>query len=112
MGDDNPETQNEDLRRDLDMLTEKVDAHIDDSKERWDRITNTTEMNALAIKDAVAAVDRQTKSTEGLVEAWVAANGFYRVVKWLSGIGVPVGAIIIYLLADKFPALTDIFKQQ
>jgi hypothetical protein len=97
------ETTN-DLRKDIDMLAEKVDSHMEDSKDRWEKVTNTTEVNALNITKVVEAMEKQTAANQGLVEAWSAANGFYRVIKWLSGLG-GIGALLSLWLLDKFPGL-------
>lgn len=39
------------------------------------------------------AIDRLTATTQGVVDAWVFANGFHRFIKWLSGFAFLGGAI-------------------
>ena len=100
------------LRKDIDMLAERMDSHIEDSSEQWKRITNTTEINASAIAKAIEAMDKQNASTNSLVEAWTAANGFYKVVKWISGLGGITGllALVGVWLVDKFPGMFNVIK--
>jgi len=72
----------------LDSHVAEFRAHIEDEDERWKRILELQESNA-------ESIERITKSTEGMVEAWHVATGGMRFLvvvghfaKWLAGFAV------------------------
>jgi len=84
-----------------------LDEHLAESKERYARYDEIHEANILAISqltDDVATLTKGiadlTRSTQGLVDGWVAARAFQRFIKWLSSFAI-LGIVGVWLY-DKF----------
>ena len=74
---------------DLETRLAKCEAYMKDADARLDKILLVQEQNA-------ANIVALTKATEGVVEAWVVANGLSKFLKWLSTLAV-IGAVVLWL---------------
>lgn len=77
-------------------LTKRLDSHIeyctqrdDNIDARLDKLIGAQELNATNIANL-------TEATQGVVDAWVVANGLSKFLKWLSSFAI-IGASIIWL---------------
>jgi len=76
------------MRQQLDGHVAEFRAHIAEEDKRWESILELQERNA-------EQIERLTKSTEGMVDAWQVATGGMRLfvilgqfAKWLAGFAV------------------------
>jgi len=86
----------EQIKRELEKLakaqhkhTDEFRMHIYEDDIREERLIRAQEKNT-------ANIEKLTQATQGLVDAWTAANLFTRFVKWLSSFAI-VGALIAWL---------------
>ena len=77
-----------DMKQKLDEHVAEFRAHIEQEDQRWASILSLQERNA-------EQIERLTKSTEGMVDAWQVATGGMRLfvilgqfAKWLAGFAV------------------------
>ena len=82
------------------ILRREFEQHVKEEHERWDHLIKITEANAEAVSEL-------TKSTQGIVDTWQAAEGVVKVGsalgrlgKWLAGLAF-IGTFFT-LLFDKF----------
>ena len=80
------------LRCNIDKHIDEYRLHITEEERRQERIIRAQETNTKNIADL-------TKATEGLVDAWNAANFLQKCIKWVSGFAI-IGALITWF-ADK-----------
>lgn len=86
-------------REDIVMLTEKLDTHIDTYNKYVREQHEITIRQDIAYTKNMEAIAALTKSTQGVVDAWSAANNFQKFIKWLSGFAV-IGAIISWFITE------------
>lgn len=79
-------------------LETKVDNHLTEYDKRCKRQDE-------AYDKTMEAINKLTESTQGIVEAWTAANSFQRFIKWVSSFAV-VGAVITWFYTN----LPNFFK--
>jgi hypothetical protein len=76
----------EKLKEDFDAFVEERHAYELRHQRVTDEIQSQQKINTVAIADL-------TLSTQGLVDAWSAANTFQKFVKWISGFTIVAAAI-------------------
>lgn len=88
------------------LLQQKLDNHIDDfnkhcesEEKRWDHLIAAQEHNSECIKELTKSTQALTTSTEGVVNAWDAANGTMKTISVIGRISKAVTGIVVFILA-------------
>ena len=87
---------NIDLEKEMATLTTRFEEHLIECSRRdkavdarLDKLIEAQELNATNIA-------KLTEATNGVVEAWVVANGLSKFLKWLSSLAI-IGVGIVWL---------------
>lgn len=74
------------LQEEFKQHKEAFAAHLKENEERWEMLVRMQEQNT-------AAIQQLTHSTQGLVDAWLAANTLQKFIKWASSFAILGGFI-------------------
>ena len=81
------------VNEELIRLQRRLESHIEDYRD-FGYLNEMRHCKHEARQDKnLEAIEMLTVTTQGVVDAWVFANGFHRFVKWLSGFAFLGGAI-------------------
>lgn len=78
-------------------LKNKLERHLDWHKDTEIEAEKRQLRRDTAYEQNMEAIAALTKSTQGVVDAWAAANNFQKFIKWLSGFAL-IGAMIAWAI--------------
>ena len=91
------------LQRQLEEHIEQFETHVADESRRWDDFVAVQLKTANTVEELSSSVQDYVKSTQGLVEAWQAANGAVKVgtalgkfLTWLTKFAI-IGAAATWI---------------
>lgn len=93
-------------QEEIKALRDRLDKHLESYQADTVKYTERQLRQDIAHAQSMEAIDKLTKATQGVVDAWVIANGFSRFLKFLSSF-VILGGILTWIATKITP---EIFK--